>query len=137
MTFAYEHILGIEIQTITKRAGLVTEKLKGFHHDYLNFFENSGVVNLSNKVICSKTGVIKADVCWNGKWFNDKTFFPSTWTQEKVIQKISGSITNIIDTPILQPNGNFLVKGKTYEGLIIESLIDQTTSKVITAYPKV
>ncbi len=38
---------------------------------------------------------MKAGVCWGGKLFKDKTFFPSTWTQEKVIQKATEVLQNM------------------------------------------
>ncbi len=125
--------MGIEIQTITKRSGLVTEKLKGFHHDYLNFLENSGVVNLKNKVICPKTGIMKADVCWGGRWIQDKTFFPSTWTQEKVMQEAVEILQKYAHTAT--PKGTaWIIEGTSNSGTEIYMVIEKS-GKISTFYP--
>jgi hypothetical protein len=66
----YRHILMMELQ-IGRTARI---NLTGFHHDYGGIIENSGLVQFANKVI-DKTGIYKADICLNGRWFRDKNVF--------------------------------------------------------------
>src|SRR5690606_23810651 len=104
----------------------------GFHHDYLCELENSGVVQLLNKEVCPKTGVIKADVVWNSVT-KQKTLFPSHWTREQVVEKTLEALKNPKEI-IHKPNGTFQIKGITQEGIEIVMYIDQK-SKVMTSYP--
>jgi len=98
-----------------------------------NFLENSGVVNLRNKVICPKTGIIKADVCWGGKLFKDKTFSPSSCSPEKVMQEATEVLQKYAHTAT--PKGTaWIVNGISSSGIEIELVVEQS-GKVLTFYP--
>jgi hypothetical protein len=110
----------------------IERSFSGFHHDYLCELENSGVVQLLNKQVCPKTGVIKADVVWNGVK-QQKTLFPSHWTREQVIEKILEAYKNFQDVPKFH-NGKWIVESMTNEGMKIKIVISEQ-AKVMTAYP--
>jgi len=137
VTIAYEHILGIEVTTITKRSGLVEHGWNGFHSDYRNELRKRAIAKVKSKVKDGKTGCYTAKVTYKGKTYSDKTFFPSSWEPEKVIEKIVEAYKNFKGIPELQQNGNFRIKSLTNEGIRIDIIIRENvlTAKIITAYP--
>jgi hypothetical protein len=127
----YKHILVPEISA-TKN-GL---KLTGFHHDYLNVLENSGIVKITNKIM-GKHGIYKADVWLDGKLFKDKTFFPPDWTRQKIISKIYETYDDFISKGAmgkLTKDGKYIIRGTTSEGIEIEMYITKS-AQITTAYP--
>jgi len=66
-----------------------------------------------------------------------KTFFPSSWPPEIVIENIMEAYKNFTGTPILQKNGYFKIDSFTNEGVKIRIIVreDESTAKIITAYP--
>lgn len=131
LTMDLEHILTFDPKALAKG------KLKGLHHDLNNFLEKNAneIIQFTNKQI-NTLGILKSDIMLNGKLYEGKTFFPSSWSREKVIHKIIEATKNIDSTPIKQWNNNWKIIGKTIEGIKIEIII-KPSGEIITAYPLV
>lgn len=56
-------------------------------HHYIAEHLNEMGIKLLNSGICKKTELILADVLCDGHLEADKTFFPTSWSREKVIKK--------------------------------------------------
>jgi vacuolar-type H+-ATPase subunit I/STV1 len=126
----YGHILAPEIKA-TKN-GL---KLSGFHHDYLDALKNNNIVKVTNKVM-KRAGFYTADIIFEGKLFKEKTFFPSNWSQEKVISTIMEAYDNFKSnggTAMIE-KGKYRIKGMSQEGITIEMYVTMS-GKITTAYP--
>ena len=129
----YEHILGMDLYFDYKNL----PKLSGFHHDYMNVIENTGIIKFANKIMDS-IGACKADLILNGIIVPGKTFFPAHWSREKVINSIYEAYTNFMNSgvvPMARPDGKYLIKGFANDGMEIEMFITKN-AKVTTAYPK-
>lgn len=126
----YKHIFVPEIAP-TKN-GL---KFTGFHHDYLNALENSGIVKITNRVM-GKHGVYEAKVWIDGRP-EIKTFFPSDWSRNKVIAKIFEAYDDFIKKGGIhfEIKGNkYTCYGMTKEGIEIKMHITKK-GQITTAYP--
>jgi len=128
ITVDFEHILSFEPKALIKR------KLKGFHHDVNNYIEKNSCdfLKFTNKEI-NKQGILKTNLVFNGKTYREKTFFPSYWSREKVINKILESTKNIISKNI-DKQQIIQLNALTKEGIEIEMFIDKH-GKITTAYP--
>ncbi len=127
----YKHVLGM---------GLVFDaqgraKFSGFHHDLMNAIEKSGAIEFANKVM-HKNGFYSADLIIDGLK-TPKTFFPSEWPRDKVIEKIYEAYHNFIKSGVIpkpRPNEKYLISGTIAEGIDIEMWVTKK-AKVVTAYP--
>lgn len=127
----YKHILGMDL--IFDAHGRA--KLSGFHHDLLNRIEKSGVIKFVNKIM-HKNGFYSTDLVVDGIKVS-KTFFPSEWSREQVVEKIYEAYHNFVKSgvkPKLRPNQKYLISGSISEGIEIEMWITQK-GKIVTAYP--
>lgn len=107
----------------------------GLHHDYLGHYENSGILELENRIE-GKFGEYGGIPKWNGYGGYYKTFFPKHWTRQQVIENIYEAYDNFIASNI-EPTlkkGKYRINGTTNSGLSIEMLIDQK-GNLLSAYP--
>ena len=129
----YEHLLGMEL----KFNRFDVPKIGGFHHDYMNIVEKEGIIEFANKVI-NKHGVYSVDLMYGtAEIKRGKTFFPSDWSREKVINAIYEAYENFMQSgvpPLLAKNGKYELSGFTKEGIKIEMYITKN-GRVTTAYP--
>jgi hypothetical protein len=127
----YRHILGMDLAfDVQGRA-----KFSGFHHDLMNTIEKSGAIEFVNKVM-HKNGFYSADLIIDDIK-TPKTFFPSEWPREKVIEKIYEAYHNFIRGGVIpkpRPNEKYLISGTIAEGIDIEMWVTKK-GKVVTAYP--
>jgi hypothetical protein len=134
ITMDYTHIWDIAIKSIYKKGKVINQYVNGFHHDYRGQLERAGVY-VKEVIKRGKAGAYEAWINIDGKWFEKpKTFFSQSWDSETVVRKIFESLENLIKDPQKQSNGRWLLRGKTKEGLIIETIMDQA-GKIITSYP--
>jgi hypothetical protein len=133
LDFAYEHIFGIEDIAEIKTSGLVKNRWKGFHHDYMGRMEKKGIVTFTNETVCPKTGIIKANVSYNGIVKEGKTFFPREWSPEKVIEKITEAYNNFSDLPRWEGTSQ-IYDCFTNEGMKIRIVFTEQ-GIMVTAYP--
>jgi hypothetical protein len=102
----------------------------------MEMIEKSGLIKFTNKVF-GKEGIYKSEI-----WFNslkyEKTFFPSSWSREKVVTKIYEAYDNFIAngalTYELTRDGKYLIKTFTNEGIKIEMYMTKT-GQITSAYP--
>ena len=135
LKIAFEHILGMEIGPKYK---IQKFDISGFHHDFCLEMERSGVIKFLNKAK-DKFGCYKVDLHIGEKIIPKKTFFPSNWTREKVIDKILEAYDNFRESgikPELLSDGKYTIVGFTKEGIKIEMNIGQRGA-MNTAYPLV
>lgn len=127
-----EHLLVPELE-VTKE-GIV--RFSGFHHDFMGIIEESGIIQLTNKVV-DQFGCYRADVWFNGKSV-PKSFFPKEWPREKAIAKVFEAYDQFIATGAtnfeISPGGKYKLVGYTTEGIKIENIITKK-GHVCTAYP--
>lgn len=76
-----EHIFGIVFEL--KKEAIVG--ISGFHDDFMQSIEKSGVIEFANKVMY-KEGFYVTDLMVDGETIS-KSFFPADWPREKVIKK--------------------------------------------------
>jgi hypothetical protein len=127
----YKHILGMDFVFDSQGSA----NLSGFHHDLMSAIERTGVIEFANKVIY-KNGFYSANLVVDGAKV-PKSFFPSEWSREKVIQKICEAYNDFIKSNVIpkpRPNGKYLISGYIEEGIKIEIWITKK-GKVVTAYP--
>lgn len=127
----YKHILGMNL--VFDAQGRA--KFSGFHHDLMNAIEKSGAIEFANKVM-HKNGFYSADLIIDGMK-TPKTFFPSEWPREKVVEKIYEAYHNFIKSGVIpkpRPNEKYLISGTIAEGIDIEMWVTKK-GKVVTAYP--
>jgi hypothetical protein len=128
----YKHILGIDLWF--DRKGIT--KLEGFHHDFMEIIEKSGVIKFVNKTVYT-AGFYKATLVGDGLRALKKSFFPAEWTREKVISKIYEAYENFVKNggiPKLEHNGTYKIQSCIQEGVEIEMYITKK-GKILTAYP--
>lgn len=76
-----------------------------------------------------------AKVTCNG-FVKTSTFFPSSWSRKKVIDKIFEALNDKDRLSETRPNGEYIIRGRTKcEELIIEILYDPMSNTIKTAYP--
>lgn len=92
------------------------------------------MIILHNSRICKKTELILADVLCDGHLEADKTFFPTSWSREKVISKIAEALKNLTDPPRIEGSKGILF-GQTSEGIIIKVVVDIKSGNYVSAYP--
>lgn len=128
-----KHIFTAEL--IEKRfpMGEIEKSLAGFHHYMLEHLEEMGI-KLINPRTCEKTGLIISDVLCDGHLELRKTFFPSSWSREKVISKLAEAVQNPIKPPVIQGTRGVLF-GQTSEGIVVRVIVDVKSGNYITAYP--
>ena len=128
----YEHILSPDFKMTRK--GL---KFGGFHHDLENLLEKSGIFKCENKVF-GKKGYYKADVWFEGRLYEGKTFFPSDLSRKQVIEKVMGAYDNfILDSAKsyeLTRDGKYCIQGITNDGVEIEMYMTKK-GKITSTYP--
>ncbi|HJZ22902.1 MAG TPA: EndoU domain-containing protein, partial [Candidatus Babeliales bacterium] len=106
-------------------------RVYGFHHDYLHNLQQRGAYQFVNKIL-GPNGEYRADVIVDSI-ASPKTFFPSTWTHEKVIAKIGEAMGNLYYSKI-DECGRSILQGTTSEGIKIKVIIDALT-KIVSTYP--
>lgn len=129
---AYEHILGMEID-LNRKGKLI---VSGFHQDFKNAIEKSGVLKFTNKIL-NEHGCYIADLVTDGLRIPDKTFFPANWSQREVINKINEAYNSFIKSgivPELNNKGKYMIRGFTAEGIEIEMCFT-ISGEMKTAYP--
>jgi len=128
----YEHILGIELKF--GRRGI--SQVGGFHHDFMQMMETSGVIGeLANKRMY-KHGFYTIDLIINGQTFS-KSLFPAEWPHEKVIHKVYEAYENYIKsgrTLTFGTDGKCVIESFIEEGIKIKMCIT-SKAKILTAYP--
>lgn len=92
-------------------------------------------IKLMNVKMCVNNGVMIADVLCDGVLEARKTFFPSSWNREKVIEKLAEAAKNTIDVAVTIEGVQAVFTGATSEGAIIKFVIDVKSGNYITAYP--
>lgn len=127
----YEHILGMELKF--SRKGI--PQIGGFHHDFMQKVEKSGIFKFTNKVIYDH-GFYSANLFYNENYVKSITFFPSYWSRKQVINKIYQAYDNFLKSGInpIVKGGKYFVKGSIEEGVDILMYITQN-GKIKTAYP--
>ena len=113
---------------------LLKTKIRGFHHDFKNYIENFRGIKLTNKRF--KSAFMYAEAAWEGGKTIGKTFFPSSWTREKVAEKIHEAFKNAV----LERNiktGALQAVGETIEGVRIRFFLKQVgnTVEITSAFP--
>jgi hypothetical protein len=129
---AYEHILGIEL-SFSKRG---VPSIGGFHHDFMHAVKKSNMFEFVDEVIHA-SGFYKAKLLYKGDFVKEITFFPAQWSRERVISSVYEAYENFLQSGMLvkiNPDGKYVVKGFTREGIEIEMFITQK-GRVTTAYP--
>jgi len=132
----YEHIFGIELKWNDIKNSL--SGISGFHHDFMGAIEKSGVLKFMRKGV-EKNGCYLADVIVDGSRIRDKTFFPQSWSREKVVNKIYEAYENFIKNGAIvkeERGGKYLINGFTSEGIEVEMYITKK-GQIATAYPVV
>jgi len=127
-----EHLFSLELKTYFKKSGGVRQKINGFHAVVAGFLEEHGI-QLLNKKVCEKTGIMIADVLCDGHLEPGKTFFPNFWSRKMVIEKIMEALNNLIEQPSCEESG-FVFFGKTTEGIILK-IITTKKGELITVFP--
>jgi hypothetical protein len=98
--------------------------------------ENSGILKFVRKGV-EKHGCYMADIFLNDSRVPDKTFFPQSWSREKVINKIYEAYENSVKSgmvPQLGRSGKYRINGFTNEGIEIEMYFTKN-GQMATAYP--
>lgn len=127
-----EHWYSIDLKKLKNG----TLKLSGFHLDANNFIENCGIFQIKNRRV-DKFGCYGGEVWYDGQRIHkDKTFFPSHWTREQVLDKVIEALQNVKSITQKNSNSNFEVRGLTSEKIEIEMIINKN-GKILTAYPLV
>lgn len=108
----------------------------GFHHDYLRIFEKKGLIAFKD-VIQGPAGSFSARAIINGKDHGLKSFFPPSWSHEKVIETIKMLCRERSAASISTNSKNVhdVFVAKTQEGLSVKVVFDKNQSRVLTAYP--
>lgn len=128
----YEHITTPELLTKCAKDEVSGA---GFHHDYMRAIEESGLIEIADKVMLPHG-------CYRYKWgsqgakLKPSTFFPAEWTRAQTIEKICESMKNTQE--IVYLNGQrYLHLGLTSEGIPISAIIEhgKYNAKLISAYP--
>ncbi|MBI2344444.1 EndoU domain-containing protein [Candidatus Dependentiae bacterium] len=104
--------------------------ISGWHHGYLEQFEQIGLFKVIKKVV--KNDRIYVEYSWDyGKKIMKKTLFPDHWTKQQIIEKM----TEIIKKPVSCIDNNIgdrLEKtflGVTSEGIEIELVLKKELSQ--------
>jgi len=129
----FKHIFSAELIEKQFLTGKVKMSLYGFHHYIIGHLEEMGI-KLLNSRICKKTELILSDVLCDGHLEPDKTFFPTSWSREKVISKIAEAARNPIQQLEIEGSKGVLF-GQTSEGIVIRIIMDIKSENYITAYP--
>ncbi len=123
---ALEHILEGEVNARGRAVGFHYEGMPG----------SKGKIIPGTKTPPNQYGVYMAEVEINGilKMSNGgkSSFFPQHWNAQQIVDAINEAFNNKV---FLQNTRNTF-KGKTSGGMLIEMFIDNTTNKIISAYPK-
>ena len=115
--------------------------LNGFHHDEFGALEKSGLFTLRNKVYGkAELGAgefFKADVDFgNGIICKGKTFFPSSYSREKIAQCIFQASQNRIKEIEMPQKNQKKYECKNINNILIDIVID--CENVITSgYPNI
>jgi len=128
-----EHIFSLELKTYFKKSGSIRQKINGFHAFIAGFLEEHGI-QLLNKKVCEKTGIMMADVLCEGYLEEGKTFFPSSWTRKTVLEKIYESFHGLLEEPIFD-QGRWIIRGKTTDNIVIRTVLSEL-GELITSYPE-
>lgn len=129
--FPFKHILAPEFQKNTKD---FMAFLYGWHHDYNNMIEKSGLIEITNKRI-GKNGVYIADILWRGRKIAEKTFFPPEWRQKIVIEKVMEGYKNFLQNKNFEKlTVGYKVQCLTNCGIELEMYITEY-GVVKTVYP--
>jgi len=99
--------------------------------------EQNVPINFINKEFNEHDCYIVELIIDNNVRVPNRTFFPSHWTQEKVISKIHEAYNNFKQsniTPILNCKGKYTIRGFTKEGIEIEMILTKD-AEMQTAYP--
>jgi hypothetical protein len=122
--FSFEHIFGIHLKH--NKNGI--SRLGGWHLDYLQEVEKSGIIEFLNKTIL-ENGVYRADLVYNGKIIKrGATFFPSNLTWEQVMRIFYEAYKNFLSKGAqfeILPNGNYIAKGIAKKTMEIEMIFTQ------------
>ncbi len=102
---------------------------------YRFFRKKDMKIKLINAKMCVNHGVMIADVLCDGSLEARKTFFPSSWSREKVVEKLAEAAKNIIDFAVTIEGVQGIMVGKTSEGVIIKFVVDLKTGEYVNAYP--
>ncbi len=129
----YEHLFAPELKYNCKKNIL---KGTGWHHDYLGRVLKSGKVKIKNFVE-GPHGTYQLDWSYGGSKFKPSTFFPSSWSEAKVLAKIEEAMENIVEATN-GVRGREILKGVTKERLEIKVVFEKYGNGVrelITAFP--
>lgn len=129
----FKHIFSAELVEKTFLTGKTKKNVAGFHHHLAEHLDEMRI-KLLNVRICNKTELIISDVLCDGHLEADKTFFPSSWSREKVISKIAEALKNLTDSPRIEGSKGILL-GQTSEGIIVKVVVDIKSGNYVTAYP--
>ncbi|HJZ23959.1 MAG TPA: EndoU domain-containing protein, partial [Candidatus Babeliales bacterium] len=129
---AFKNITVANVRHIFDLAVRSNGRIYGFHHDYLNNLQQRSSYQLLNKVF-GPNGEYRANVLVDSVVSKNKTFFPSSWTHEKVIAKIGEAMGNLTFEKI-EEAGRSIFEGITTEGIKIRLIIDELT-KIVSVYP--
>ena len=120
--------------------GIQRVHLNGFHHDEFEALEKSGLFTFRNKVYgkaeFGAEEFFKADVDFgNGIICEDKTFFPSSYSREKIAECILQASQNRVE----DISDSLLKKQKKYvcksiNNISIEILVNKD-NVIISGYP--
>jgi len=145
LTIQMRHIFHPSLQPKLDANNQMIQKvnLNGFHHDESAALEKSGMLEWRNKIYgkaeFGAEECFMADSDWGQDIIcnNQKTFFPSSWSREKVTQVIFEAAQNRIKILNEEGTGNLLrrlYECKSLDGLMINILIN-SKNIIISAYP--
>ena len=130
----YEHIFAPEFMFNCEKN--IIESVAGWHHDHLGKLLNSGKLQIRD-LVKGPHGTYEVWWSYGGSEFKPSTFFPSSWSEAKVLSKIEEAMANVIKTDIVGPKR--VVIGVTSEGIKVRAIfrtINDTCEKMITAHPE-
>jgi len=116
--FLWKHIFAPDFR---KGKESYIARLAGWHHDYKNIIEKSGLIKVVNKKMF-KNGFYKADVMWLGKSLpKSKSFFPADWTTNKVMNIIIEAYQDALKYGnVEQISSGYKIIGKTKCGITLK-----------------
>ncbi len=131
--FNFEHFFGIHLKS--NKNGI--SRLGGWHLDYLQEIEKSGIIKFINKRIL-KNGVYQVDLVYNGKIIKKgATFFPSNLTWEQVMGIFCEAYKDFLSKSSKAKelsNGNYLARGFSKNNIEI-GMIFTKKGHLKTLYP--
>jgi hypothetical protein len=124
------HIFGPE----TKCVNGTLIRHSGWHLDIEGKIEQSKLLNVSVIKQDPKSGLYQIEWCLGGKP-KESTMYPKNWDASKATNAIIEAFNDPTKQSFLQDNGNWKIKGKTKDNLLIDLIVQDKTNIVKSVYP--